>query len=408
VGEVVVTVEDLLSKRAAGGVGEFFEWPGERVTFNFDAAVADPESIPVAALAAIAVEVARVHGPNAFGYFDQAVGYEEFALGPRGLRAAIANRASESSHPHSFGPDNVILTAGASHAIALLANAFLEAGDAVVVEEVGFESAPEYFSSAGAQVARAPVDADGLVVGALDDIVNKLRSGGRRLKLVYTIANYHTPTTVSMSLERRRTLLQLAASEHFLIVEDNVFGDLRYGGDDLPTLLSLDTEGVVLQVDSFSKSVAPALRLGSVIGPAMAVASLGAVRQDLGVSQWLARIMESFMTKGLLEPHLDRIQTTYREKRDLTDQLLQAHCAPFLRYRVPDGGMYFWIEVDPAIDWPGVAPELLEVGIYCQGPEVQPSLPGRKFMRLAFCQVPKTEIARGIPAFGEVIAKHAR
>jgi 2-aminoadipate transaminase len=144
-----------------------------------------------------------------------------------------------------------------------------------------------------------------------------------------------------------------------------------------------------------------------VIGPAMAVASLGAVRQDLGVSQWLARIMESFMTKGLLEPHLDRIQTTYREKRDLTDQLLQAHCAPFLRYRVPDGGMYFWIEVDPAIDWAGVAPELLEVGIYCQGPEVQASLPGRNFMRLAFCQVPKTEIARGIPAFGEVIAKHA-
>jgi 2-aminoadipate transaminase len=407
VGEAAVTVEEMLSKGASGGIGEFFEWPGDKVTFNFDAAIADPESIPVAALTEIATEVARVHGPNAFGYFDQAVGYEEFALGPRGLRQAIATRAGEFSDSRSFGPDNVILTAGATPAIALVANGLLDAGDGVIVEEVGFESAPEYFSSAGAHVARAPVDAEGLVVEALGDIISQLRSAGRRLKLVYTIATFHTPTAASMSLARRRKLLQLAAREHFAVIEDNVFGDLRYGGEDMPSLLSLDSEGLVLQVDSFSKTVAPALRLGWVIGPTRAIAALGAIRQDLGISQWLARIMEHFMTKGLLKPHLEQIQAVYRDKRDLTDQLLQAHCAPYLRYRVPDGGLYFWIELDPAVDWANVWPALLEIGIYSQGSEEQPSMPGRKFMRLAFCQVPKSELARGIPAFGEVIAKHA-
>ena len=118
-------------------------------------------------------------------------------------------------------------------------------------------------------------------------------------------------------MPRRRQLLELADQHGFIVLEDNVYGELRYEGETIPTLFSLDESGLVVKIDSFSKILAPALRLGWVSGDPEVIRALGAVKGDLGVSQWLARVVARFMDEGKLDPHVAMVNELYREKRDI-------------------------------------------------------------------------------------------
>lgn len=398
-------MEELFSERARAGTSEYFTWPSSKIVYNFDAAVVDPAVIPVDTLTELAGQVRDQHGAAAFAYFDEAVGYEEFALGPRSLRERIAARAT-ARYGRKFGADGVILTSGAAQGIALAAAAFLGPSDGVVVEEATFEFAVGYFASTGAHVVRAPVDRDGMVIDAVEKLVADMRRQGTKPKLVYTIATFQTPTGVSLSLDRRRELVSLAHRDRFVVIEDNVWGELRYDGSPLPSMLELDDSGLVLQVDGFSKSVAPALRLGWVLGSPAALGALGRVRQDLGLSQWMSRIVEAFIADGHLDAHLDRVRSIYKAKRDVAHAVLQEHCASWVNYDIPDGGMYFWMELDDGVDWGGVQRDLAAEGIYCHPDESLPSRPDRRYLRMAFCQDSQTQIETAVAALGRLISQH--
>jgi 2-aminoadipate transaminase len=249
------------------------------------------------------------------------------------------------------------------------------------------------------------MDDDGLDLDALERHLEALAATGRRLKLVYTIATFNTPTGVCLSLARRRRLIELARRWRFVVIEDNVYESLRYDGAPIPTLFSLDDTGLVVKVDSFSKVVAPGLRLGWVTADPDLIRALGGVRGDLGVGQWIARVMAHYLEEGLLEPHVAAMNELYRTKRDVAERALHECCDPWVQWRTPDGGFYLWVGIDPAIDPALVMQRALADGVLCRpgerffGDDAQ----GRQYLRLAFPAMPMEGLEEGIAILGKAI-----
>ena len=190
---------------------------------------------------------------------------------------------------------------GSAQGLATLAATFCEPGDGVVVEALSFPFMVGYLAATGAEMTTVPVDDDGMDVDALEKAFDTFEERGIRPKLVLTIPTYQVPTGTCMPLRRREQLVDLIGRRGVVVVEDNCYYDIHYEKPPPPTLLSLDVSGLVVQSDSFSKILAPGLRMGWVAGIPEALAAVATARQDLGVSQWLARALELYVGDGRLD-----------------------------------------------------------------------------------------------------------
>jgi 2-aminoadipate transaminase len=393
---------------AGDGPPLFFPNPEIPATFNFDQGLAAPESFPKEDLIRLTRLVLERDGPDVLDYFDPATGYEELVFGYRQLRIRLADRIKKMQG-RDLGPMGIILTSGSVQGIAMAVNGYVNPGDVVLVEASSFPYALRYMGMAGADVRSVPVDHDGMEVEAIPAMLAAIAAEGKRVKLVYTIPTFQTPTNTEMSVSRRHQLLDLAKSNGFVIIEDEVYGDLRFAGEDLPTLLSLDDSGLVIQCGSFSKIVAPGLRLGWMAGDPRAIGALAAVRQDLGVGQWLARVMNEYMKEGLLEPHLVRARAIYKSKAMTAVKAMRKHCAPYVKFREPRGSFYLWVEIDNRVDWERAARLAEREGIFFRPGERFMGEPnGRQFLRLAYSHVSEQVVADGIAKLGGILRACAR
>ncbi len=403
-----VEIESLYSAVAGDGPPLFFPNPEIPATFNFDQGLAAPESFPKEDLIRLTRLVLERDGPDVLDYFDPATGYEELVFGYRQLRIRLADRIKKMQG-RDLGPMGIILTSGSVQGIAMAVNGYVNPGDVVLVEASSFPYALRYMGMAGADVRSVPVDHDGMEVEAIPAMLAAIAAEGKRVKLVYTIPTFQTPTNTEMSVSRRHQLLDLAKSNGFVIIEDEVYGDLRFAGEDLPTLLSLDDSGLVIQCGSFSKIVAPGLRLGWMAGDPRAIGALAAVRQDLGVGQWLARVMNEYMKEGLLEPHLVRARAIYKSKAMTAVKAMRKHCAPYVKFREPRGSFYLWVEIDNRVDWERAARLAEREGIFFRPGERFMGEPnGRQFLRLAYSHVSEQVVADGIAKLGGILRACAR
>jgi 2-aminoadipate transaminase len=388
----------------------WFEFPADvKIRWAFEAGLPDPATFPLEDLERLTADVLRDDAADALQYGSP--GSNAISWGYEGLRDRIAER-THRLEGRAIDRRNVMLTLGGVQAITLACRAFLDAGDVMAVEAPTWNAALNAAQQSGAEAIAVPMDRDGMRVDLLEDELEKLAAVGKRLKLLYTIATFNTPTGWSLSLPRREALLGLADRYGFVVVEDNVYGELRYDGDTIPTLFSLDQSGLVVKVDSFSKILAPALRLGWVSADPEVTRALGSVRGDLGVSQWIARAVARYMDEGKLDPHVAMVNALYREKRDVAVGALREHCGPWVDFDVPDGGFFLWIELSPDVDGEQVMRKAYSEGVMCR--------PGERFFgesdadahkqwfRLAFVMVPKDELERGIAALGKAIADSAR
>lgn len=403
-----VKIESLYSAKAGDGPPLFFPNPEVPAVFNFDQGLAAPESFPKDDLVRLSKLVLDRDGPDVLDYFDPATDYEELVYGYRGLRQRLADRI-ERMQGRDLGPMGVILTSGSVQGIALAMTGFIDPGDVVVVEAASFPYALRYMGMSGADIRSVPVDHEGMDVDALDALLEQVAAEGKKVKLVYCIPTFQTPTNTEMPVSRRIHLLDLAKKHGFVIVEDEVYGDLRFAGEPLPTLLSMDETGLVIQCGSFSKIVAPGLRLGWIAGDPKAIGALAAVRQDLGVGQWLARVMNEFMAEGLLEPHIERACAIYKSKAATAVRAVKEHCGGYVKFREPRGSFYLWLEIDNRVDWDRAAKMAEREGIFFRPGERFMGEPnGRQFLRLAYSHVSEQVIADGIAKLGAILRLCAR
>ena len=396
-------VRALLSKASALGNPGYWDWPEIPVRWHFESGLPDPVTFPIDELVRLTERVLREDAEEALQYGGGRRG--SIVYGYEGLRELLVERTARVDG-RELDLRHIMLTSGGVQGITAACHALVDPGDVVAVEAPTWGAAITAARLAGGEPVPIPMDGDGMQIDALEREIERIAAEGKRLKLVYTIATFHTPTGTCLSLERRRRLLELARRHQFMILEDNCYGELRYSGEPLPSLFSLDEDGLVLKVDTFSKLLAPAFRVGWVSGHEDVIAALSAVRGDLGVSQWLARVLAGFMEEGRLEPHIEYVNGVYRAKLDTAVRALQEHCAPYATWTRPDGGFFVWIELKDSVDPKSVMKKAIADGVVCRPGErfFGRQEDGRNFLRMAFVTVPEEELERGIAALGKAMA----
>jgi 2-aminoadipate transaminase len=397
--EIIHTMYSTMASRGAPGY-----WKTElpRITWSFDSGLPDPTTFPLDDFVRISDAVLHRDPSGALQYGRGTAG--DLLYGYAGLRQLVIDQS-----PRSVGEPlylrGVMLTSGGIQAITLAIQAFLDPTDIIAVEAPTWNMVVARIRQLDLEAIAVPLDEDGMLLDVLEERLQDLRAQGKRLKLLYTQSTFHSPTGVSLSVPRRQRLLELAEEYGFLILEDNVYGDLRYEGEVLPTLLSMDDAGSVMRIGSFSKTIAPGLRLGWISGHPEAIAAVSAIRGDLGVSQWMARVVAEYIREGLLEPHIAEVNQLYRQKRDLAASVLEQRCGPWLRFDMPAGGFNHWVELSDKVDPAAVKQQALAHGVDCRPGErfFGDSEQGKMHMRIAFSMVSMEEIERGLGVLGDAI-----
>lgn len=351
-------------------------------TISFARGIPAPECLPVTELADCAKAALERDGLVALSY-GSTLGY-----GP--LREWIAER-------HGVEPERVLVTNGSLQAFHFVLESL---GGRVIVERPTYDRPRKILLAAGAEFDEVRVDDDGLDVDELERVL----ASGPKPSFVYTIPTFQNPTGSTLSEERRRRLAQLASDRSVAILEDDPYGLVRFDGKSLPSLFELEGGRNVMYSSSFSKTVAPGLRVGYAIVPAALAPEL----EELAASTYItpallaqATVFE-FLRRGLFEPNLERLRGLLRRRRDAMLDALERELAGRARWNRPEGGYFLWLELPGTVD----AAELL---IRAAGAGIT-FVPGEDFggaptsARLAFSFVSPEEIDEGVRRLAALVA----
>lgn len=339
-------------------------------------------------------------------------GGEALQMGPTDgyppLKEYIAAHMTKMGMPAR--PEEILITNGCQQALDLVRRVFVGYEDTVVLEEPTYPGAITVFSGARVRRLTVPVGESGPDMDALESVL-----AGNRVKLIYTIPNFHNPTGATMSLEKRARLLELAQSHRVPIVEDDTYVELRYGGGRLPSLKASDDHGIVLYLNSFSKVNFPGIRVGWIAGPQAAIARLEAAKRacDLHTDLLAQTGLYEFCRRGLLEKHLKRVRKIYKERRDAMVAALERYLAPSLKWTAPEGGLALWATAPPGVDSERLLRAAVARGVaFSCGKGFYSGPPDPRTLRLCFAAETPEAIERGVQrlalALKDTIAESTR
>ena len=319
-------------------------------------------------------------------------------------------------------PGEVLVTTGGQQVIDLVCKTLIDPGDVIVAEAPTYPGAIPTFSAYQAQVEQIEMDGDGMPIDELERTLDRLQADGRRPKFIYTIPNFQNPGGVTMSLARRRRLVEVAHERELLILEDNPYGLLRYEGEPLPTLHSLDARSggaggaadLVIYLGTFSKILSPGLRLGWAVAPRPVLEKLNLGKQ--GADLCSSPVTQLFVAEYFKEHdgsgqarwqlYLEQLKELYRRRRDVMLEALAEHFGEHARWTHPQGGLFIWATLDERID----TTDLLAQARKSEGVAFVPGraayMDGRRgasSMRLNFAGVPDEDIREGIRRIGNVV-----
>jgi DNA-binding transcriptional MocR family regulator len=328
--------------------------------------------------------------------------------GDRGLRAAIATLLA--TRGIAAKPDNILVTAGSQQGLDLAARILLSPGDRIILERPSYLAALQAFGLAEAQIVTAPSDADGMDVGWVED-----RLARERVKAIYVVPDFGNPTGATMSLERRRRLVELAGRTGTVLLEDDPYGALRFAGAPLPSLQALATAaGVgeqVIYLSSFSKILAPGLRIGWMVmsDSAFRQAALAKQAIDLHSCSLSQHIVAAYLASGRLGPRLQVLREGYRQRRDALMGALRERLGDAIRFSEPAGGMFLWARFGEAVDAARVLAHGIEHGVvFVPGAAFYAEHPEHNTLRLSYSMITPAaaqeaaqRLARALAAAGE-------
>ncbi|MFJ6212661.1 PLP-dependent aminotransferase family protein [Streptomyces sp. NPDC092296] len=319
------------------------------------------------------------------------------------LRRAVAARLTGRGLP--TGADDLLVTGGSQQALSLLATALLGPGDVVLVEDPTYLAALQSFGFAGARVLPVPSDAEGIDPAALEELVLR-----ERPKLLYLIPTFQNPTGRTLSAERRRAVAEVAGRHGLWLVEDDPYGDLRFSGEPVPWVASYEAaaDRTVL-LGSFSKIMAPGMRLGWLRAPAVLRRACTIAKQaaDLHTSTVDQAAAARYLTDNDLEVHLNRVRAAYRERRDALDDGLADALPAGSSWNRPDGGMFLWVSLPAGYDATALLQRAITHNVaYVPGTPFFAGPPDPTTLRMSFTTHTPDEIREGLHRLAQAVAAH--
>lgn len=388
--------ETVMRPGLPGPAGRWSGFPD----FNFVGGHNAPENIPTDALIEAATRVLKREGLTLATY-----SLESGPQGYRPLREFLATKLGRDAGM-TCSADDILLTSGSLQGLDLINEVMLAPGDTVLIEEATYGGCLTRFQRLGVTAVGIKLDEKGMRTDHLAETLEKLAAEGTKPKFIYVIPTVQNPTASIMPLERRKELLRLAEQYDVAVIEDECYSDLIWDGQRPPALHALDTTGRVVFVGSFSKSIAPALRVGFIVSPWPIMARLLSCKTDAGSGSLEQMVLAEFCNAHF-ESHVVALNKTLKQKCDVLIEAMEKNFGTVAEFETPPGGIFLWVKLPAEIDTSRLAAEAAKHGIQVNpGAEWSIEGPGAKrAIRICYANPPLETIREGIAALAEVCRK---
>lgn len=372
-------------------------------TISFGGGLPDPKIFPYKAVEEASVRAIRERGSMALQYSP--------TEGEPFFKEQIVEYCQRQGETVNI--DEILVVSSSQQALDLLAKIFIDENDPVIVERPCYVGTLQAFSAFGADFHGVDMDQDGIKPDELEKTVTELISNNRKPKFVYIIPDFQNPSGINLSLERRKEVLEIASKYDLLIVEDSPYRELRFEGDLIPSLYTLDNDRRVIQMKTFSKVFSPGFRIGWVAAPKPIIEKLVMSKQgtDLCTSAYTSLIAAYLMKDGMLEKQIEVSKKLYSKKAkimlDALDEFMPK--ADDLWWSKPDGGMFLWLHLPDYMDTVEMIDEAIELKVaYVIGTCFYTDGSGRNEMRLNYSYPTEEQIRLGVERISKLVKKRVR
>ncbi len=394
--DITEKFSDKVKHLEASAIREIFKLLAKPGIISFAGGAPDPALFPKTQLSEIAADILKNQGEVALQY-GITEGYAPLREWVR--KRLVAQGVIEES-------ENVIIVSGGQQGIDLATKSLINAGDGIVCEEPSFIGGLNSFRSYNAELFGVPVLDDGLDTERLEQLLSEHKN----IKLLYTISTFQNPSGITISLEKRKKILELADKYDILIYEDNPYGELRFSGEEIPTLKSMDKSGRVIYFGSFSKILAPGMRLGFTSAPAPLLERMIICKQvsDVHTNVLSQMLAYEFVTKYDIDGHIKTLRAAYGKKCRLMMECMDEYFPQGVKHTCPEGGLFIYCTMPEGTDSGKLMKKALEKGVAF--------VPGTACMiddkatystfRMNYSTASEADIEKGIRLLGEAIAEH--
>ena len=340
---------DKISSLKASAIREILKFTADPTVISLAAGNPAPEAFPVDEVSKISAQLLEKDPILALQY--------SITEGYTPLRDKLKEMLS-SKNEFNSEIDELIITSGAQQANELSCKVLLNEGDTLICEAPSFIGSLNSFKSYRANLVGVDLEEDGINIEKLEETIKT----SKNVKLLYLIPNFQNPTGLTMSLEKRKKVLELAKKYNFVILEDNPYGELRFNGEDIPSIKSMDTDGHVIYTGSFSKVLAPGLRVGYVSAPKEIISKIVVCKQvaDVHSNIWAQAVCHKFITEYDFDAHIKSLKEIYRKKCAIMLDSVEKNFSSKISYTKPDGGLFIWCTLPNGSDMMGFCKKAVE------------------------------------------------
>lgn len=374
-------------------IREILKMSSKPGVINFAGGLPAPELFPIDQIRECVDSVLTNSGPASLQY--------SLTQGILPLREYLAEHVTKKGLPVTA--ENITITTGSQQGLDLVGRAFLEPGNYVLTELPTYLGALQAFNFYQAIYCPVAMDNHGILVDQAEDKIKQFKP-----KFIYLVPNFQNPSGITMSLERRQKVIDLAFKYHIPVVDDNPYGELRFSGKAMPSLRGIGGDAVI-GLGTFSKLISPGLRIGWVVAPIACSKIIEKVKQavDLHSATLSQYVIYEFLKRGYLEPHIEKIKVAYAQRLGVMESALREHFPENVTWPHPEGGLFLWLQLPEQVSAMKMLNESIDAGVaFVPGKPFHPDGSGDNTMRLNFANASPENIVEGIKRLSTVLKKY--
>ncbi len=368
-----------------------------KARYDFAVAYPAPETMPLDGLLEAVREAMDREGRD--------LSYYPHPAGLPALRELLADKLGRDRNM-TVSADDIVLTAGSGEAIGMMIQAMTDPGDVLLTEEFVYLGTLRQMRRYRAEVVGVKCDEQGIIPDVLADTIKRLQGQGKKVKFLYTIPTFQNPLGFTMTLERRQRVLEICQGAGVPIFEDDCYVDLRFEGEDVTSFHSLDDSGSVIYTGSFSKIVAPGMRMGYLVAPNQVMERAMSFKSPSGANEFAALTIEQYLRKEMYQ-HIDDQNDSLRAKRDAMLASLGENFGDAATWSHPEGGLYIWLTMPEEVNLAALQERSFSEGVgYYNGTLFSPDGSGANMARLCFGHPSADTVSDGIAELARILERH--